>query len=131
MFNGVLASGGTSAAGAVWPRARSSKVTVIVEATVVVRKFRRLQPAALFFENVMSVPTLARFECIQVSMSRNGAGSAVAQGRNVRMLREFLWRHEFAFAAELCRGFRRIKNDRFQAPAYRHSRKAGARNYRS
>src|SRR5215475_6936052 len=36
------------------PRARSSRVTVMVEATVLVRKLRRLQPASSCVEDVMS-----------------------------------------------------------------------------
>ena len=41
------------AAGAVSPRARSSRVTLIVDTAVVVRKLRRLQPRALFADDVI------------------------------------------------------------------------------
>jgi hypothetical protein len=58
-------------------------------------------PTPARFEGVMSVPTLARFGCEWVSMSRNGAGSAVPEGGTSARLWEFLCRHEFAFAVEL------------------------------
>jgi hypothetical protein len=51
-FSGAAGSAYVPAAGAVSPRARSSRVTLIVDTAVVVRKLR-LQPKALFAEDVI------------------------------------------------------------------------------
>jgi hypothetical protein len=50
---GATGSADAPVAEAVSPRARSSRVTLIVDATVVVRKFRRLKPKALFAEDII------------------------------------------------------------------------------
>src|SRR4029077_18807394 len=68
--SGASASVGISDCGVGCPRARSSKVTVMVEATVVVRNPRRLQPAALFVEDVIvGRPRFARLRTRSVSKS--------------------------------------------------------------
>jgi hypothetical protein len=52
-LTGAVGSADFSVERAICPLVRSSKVTLIVDTAVVVRKFRRLQPEVLFAEDVI------------------------------------------------------------------------------
>src|SRR5689334_13474569 len=121
-FRTLVVSGDFSVSGSDSPRVRSSIVTVMVEATVLVRKLRRLQPVVPFVEEVISGAPFALF-----GMQRSRESYGPSQGTPLR-LREFLSSHQFALYGTL-RAQRRNGNERFQTFA-RARRKACARKHR-